>query len=164
MQPGYGPPGGFSGGPRFVPPPISPYAPGRSGPEYAKDQIKGPAIGLMIASGMTFAFYLFCTGLMVFVGGLGFIAPGSSSGGDPMGGLLSGVIGGVVYGFFAIASLVAFVGALRMKSLRTYPLAMTSAILSILPCTTYVCCMLMMPFGIWALIVLMKPEVKAEFR
>ena len=83
---------------------------------------------------------------------------------NAMGGILGGVIGAAMYGVWMIIAGVAFFGALKMKDLKSYPFAMTSAILALLPCTFYICCILGLPFGIWALIVLMKPEVKAEFR
>ncbi len=54
-------------------------------------------------------------------------------------------------------------GAIQMKNLRNYRSAMTAAIISIIPLLGP-CCILGIPFGIWALIVLMQPDVKAAFR
>jgi hypothetical protein len=53
-------------------------------------------------------------------------------------------------------------GALQMLRVRGYGLAVTAAVLAFLPTTC--CCVITLPFGIWALVVLMKPEVKAAFR
>ncbi|MCA9599052.1 MAG: hypothetical protein KC776_37335 [Myxococcales bacterium] len=165
---GYGqPPGGYAPpGGGFAPPPAGSYgAPGvrpPGGHEWAKQQVMGPAIALMVVSGLAFLWYLFATVMVLFAGGLSVL--GAGSGGDAMGGILGGVIGAAMYGVWMIIAGVAFFGALKMKDLKSYPFAMTSAILALLPCTFYICCILGLPFGIWALIVLMKPEVKAEFR
>lgn len=116
----------------------------------------------MVASGITFLWYLGIVVMMLFFGGMAALDGGG--GGDPMAGLLSGVIAAVVYGFWAIMALIAFIGAFRMRQLKSYGLAMASAIIAMVPCTTYMCCLLMLPMGIWALTVLLKPEVKSAFR
>jgi hypothetical protein len=38
---------------------------------------------------------------------------------------------------------------------------MAAAIMAMIPCNC--CCLLGLPFGIWALVMLMKPEVKSQF-
>ncbi|MBN1590539.1 MAG: hypothetical protein JW888_13575 [Pirellulales bacterium] len=50
-----------------------------------------------------------------------------------------------------------------MLRLRSYALAMTAAILAIIPCF-YPCCIPGAPFGIWAVIVLADGNVRAAFR
>jgi hypothetical protein len=59
-------------------------------------------------------------------------------------------------------AVLTIVGGLRMRALRSWGLALTGAILALMPCCSSCCCV-GMPFGIWALVVLMKPEVKAAF-
>lgn len=66
--------------------------------------------------------------------------------------LIGLVVGGVI-----------LAGSLQMRSLSSYGLAMAAAILAIIPCTSPCCCLIGMPIGIWALTVLMRPEVKAAF-
>ena len=61
-----------------------------------------------------------------------------------------------------IAVVVIF-GALRMKSLRSYGLALASAILGMIPCFSP-CCLVGLPIGVWAIVVLMDPTVKQSFR
>jgi hypothetical protein len=63
----------------------------------------------------------------------------------------------------SVVGIVIIVGALKMRNLQSYGLAMTSSILAMIPCVSP-CCLLGLPFGIWALVVLSKPEVKAAFR
>jgi len=48
-----------------------------------------------------------------------------------------------------------------MKNLESYGWAMTACILGMLPCHS--CCILGLPFGIWGLTVIHKPEVKSQF-
>jgi hypothetical protein len=67
----------------------------------------------------------------------------------------------VVLPWLLINGLV-FFGALKMKNLRSYGLAMTSAVLALIPCCGPCGC-LGIPVGIWALVVLNKPEVKDSF-
>jgi len=68
--------------------------------------------------------------------------------------------------FFPLIMLVAnaFVlfGGLKMRNLESFGLAMAAAIIAVIPCCPCGC--IGIPAGIWALIVLNKPEVKAAFR
>jgi hypothetical protein len=77
------------------------------------------------------------------------------------------MIGGganVVAGAIGIVlSILVLIGALRMKNLESHSFALAAAILAIIPCTSP-CCLLGVPFGIWALVVLNDSSVKAAFR
>lgn len=56
-------------------------------------------------------------------------------------------------------------GALQMRGLRSYPLAMAAAVLSALPCVfNSCCCVASVPVGVFAIAVLLKPQVQAAFR
>src|ERR1035437_2231164 len=73
--------------------------------------------------------------------------------------LFYGIIGGA---FMLVLGTPVLLGGLSMKKMRRYGLAMTGAICAMLPCS---CCFLVgLPIGIWALVVLLRPEVKAAFR
>lgn len=61
-----------------------------------------------------------------------------------------------------VLSLLILLGAAKMQSLRSYEISVTAAILALLPCLTP-CCLLGLPVGIWALIVLRQPGVKSQF-
>lgn len=154
---GFSPPPGPPGG--YLPP--VPGAALASPVDHARQQVMGPAIGLMVVSAGGFLFYLFAAAMVLFAGGMSFLGA-SGTPADP-GAALGLGIGAAMYLVWAAASLVCFIGALRMKSLKSYGLSLVSAVIAMVPCTTYVCCMLFFPFGIWALIVLMKPEVKSQF-
>jgi hypothetical protein len=53
-------------------------------------------------------------------------------------------------------------GALQMRQLKNFGLAMASSIIVMIPCAGC-CCLLGLPVGIWALVTLNKPEVKSAF-
>ena len=78
-------------------------------------------------------------------------------------GMMQGGIG-ILFGIIAIcvSGFVIF-GAMKMKKLESYGLAMGASIVAMIPCISP-CCVLGLPIGIWALVVLMKPEVKAAFK
>ena len=61
-----------------------------------------------------------------------------------------------------LISGVIFYGGLKMKSLENHGLAVATGVLAVIPCTSP-CCLLGIPVGIWALVVLSKPEVKSAF-
>ncbi len=58
--------------------------------------------------------------------------------------------------------IVMLLGALRMKEGRSYGFALAATILGMVPCLSPCCC-LGLPIGIWALVILLKPEVKGAF-
>lgn len=77
---------------------------------------------------------------------------------------LGRVIGGVVGGVVGLgADALVFLGALSLLRVSSYGLAMTGSILAVIPCLSP-CCVLGIPFGIWALVVLNDESVKAGFR
>ncbi|MFO0596465.1 MAG: hypothetical protein U0228_14205 [Myxococcaceae bacterium] len=60
----------------------------------------------------------------------------------------------------AVSGLLVF-GGFQMRNLKGYGLAMATAAIALLPCNG--CCCVTLPVGIWALVTLMKPEVKSQF-
>ena len=122
-------------------------------------QVGGPGIGLAVIGGLSILVNLGWAALNLLGSGMSVVG-----GGDAVAGVMGGVLGSVIYGFFAILGGVVLFGGLKMKNLQSYGLAMAAAIMAMLPCTVGWCCLLGLPLGIWALIVLMKPEVKAAFR
>ena len=69
---------------------------------------------------------------------------------------------GANMGLMAMHVLV-IVGAYNLQKLRSYPLAMTGAIIACIPCCGP-CLVLGIPFGIWALVLLNNPDVKRHFQ
>lgn len=72
--------------------------------------------------------------------------------------------GRLFYGFQALLSAFVFFGALKMKNLQNYGVAMAAAIIACLPCCgpCYGC--FSIPLGIWSLIVINQADVKQSFR
>jgi hypothetical protein len=65
--------------------------------------------------------------------------------------------------FSMIWNAVILFGGIKMRKLQSRGLVMTAAILAVIPCFNP-CCLIWMPLGIWALVALNNPDVKASFR
>ena len=129
----------------------------------AAAQVKGPAIALIVTASLGILYYLF-SGLITLAGGAMFkhelpttIPPELRAFFEGMQGPLAGCIN------LGIAAVNVFVllGAIKMMRLQSYGLAIAACIVAMLPCQC--CCVFGLPFGIWALVVLSKPEVKSQF-
>lgn len=134
--------------------------PGQADP-VAAQRVAGPAIALMVIAILGMLWDLF-----VIIGYVNFIfvaAGAAAQGGEPFPVAVFGGIG-VAFGILGLAiGALILIGAIKMKKLQSYGLAMTSAIAGMIPCY-WPCCLLGLPFGIWALVVLSDSSVKAAFR
>jgi hypothetical protein len=64
-----------------------------------------------------------------------------------------------------LAALLILVGGIRLRQLRSYGLALTGSLVSIVPCVSCTaCCGLGEIVGLWAFIVLCNEEVRTAFR
>lgn len=123
-------------------------------------KVQGPAIFMIVAAAIGAAFCLLSLFLNIFSTGL--VAMVSESGEEQAFNLFTGVTGifiNIVE--LGVAGFIVY-GALQMKDLKNHAMAMVAAIISMIPCVSP-CCLIGLPAGIWALIVLSKPEVKAAF-
>ena len=137
-----------------------PFPTGISGSrEEAARRLNGPAIGLMVTGGLGIGAALL--GIVLRLLGQTEVPPGMP---PEIARALEMINGPVGYlsdlVSLAIFGLIIF-GAFKMKNLQSYGLAFGISILAMLPCQC--CCVLGLPFGIWALVVLNKPEVKSQF-
>ncbi len=126
----------------------------------AARQVSGPSTGLLI-TGIIGAIFSLATFFSLVIGtGLGFI--GWRGLPDKYEELWEGAAGmgssfiGILVAIFIIYA------ALKMKDLNQWGLAMAASILAMIPCISP-CCIIGLPIGIWCLVVLTKPEVKATF-
>src|ERR1035437_5623001 len=123
------------------------------------DLVKGPAIGLIVLAilGMLFGI----VSLILNLAGVSFWASGQMPK-EAWANMFSGTIG-VVSGIIGIlvSGLILF-GGIKMQKLESYGLAMTVSIIAMIPCFSP-CCLIGLPIGIWALVVLSQPEVKSAF-
>jgi hypothetical protein len=76
--------------------------------------------------------------------------------------VMSGSLGLLFYGFALALNILVIVGGWRMTRLSNYGWCVAAAVVAVVPCLSPCCC-LGIPPGIWALIVLSRPEVKAAF-
>ncbi|MHB1423579.1 MAG: MJ0042-type zinc finger domain-containing protein [Gemmataceae bacterium] len=166
---------------------------GRRRSAEAESAVAGPAISLMVMSGIAVALSIFSLIYNLFMGGLSasllsrqnsalqqqMPAPGPGPRGvgmqpvqspttppppplSPTAILIIQLFAGIVGNIIGLAYWsVVFAGAMKMKSLSSYGFAMTSSIMSMLPCSC--CCIVGLPIGIWSLVVLNRPEVKDAF-
>jgi len=124
----------------------------------AADAVRGPAIGLMVTAGIGAVFQLI--GLVLNIAGTGMGA--MAGGNDGMVNMFSGGIGILTSLIgIAVAGFIIY-GAMLMQKLQKHGMAMAAAIAAMIPCISP-CCILGLPIGIWAIVVLVKPEVKAAF-
>jgi hypothetical protein len=145
-----------------TPPPFSPTpAVGVVGGDAAQ-MVRGPATGLIVTALLGF---LGCAAAMVMnLMGVTFGAMhGPSS--EELPSWVNAMAGGlgIVQSIFGIIlSTVILFGALKMKKLESYTFAIVATIIAMVPCISP-CCIVGLPIGIWALLVLNKPEVKSAF-
>jgi hypothetical protein len=66
--------------------------------------------------------------------------------------------------FAALMNGVVLFSAIQMIRLRMWGFAFAGCIIGALPFVSSACCIITLPFSIWAIVVLFKPEVKACFR
>ncbi len=125
-----------------------------------RDQVQAPAIALLAVAGL--GMLLQIGSLLLRLLGMGLGSLGSHEGSEAVVALMSGAAG-VVFALIglAIGGFIIY-GALQMKALANYPMAMAATIAAMVPCLSPCRC-LGLPVGIWALVVLLKPEVKAAF-
>ena len=60
-------------------------------------------------------------------------------------------------------AILVLMGGIKMNKLESYSLAMAASIIAVIPCFSP-CCLLGIPIGIWALVVLNDPNVKSAFK
>ena len=127
-------------------------------------QVKGPAIALVVTA--IIGLMLVAAGLVINVLMLSGVQTGLQQINDPqvqkllstMGGGL-GIVQDIISG---VAGFIVLMGAFKMQKLQSHQFALTAGIVAMLPCISP-CCVFGLPAGIWALVILNKPEVKSQF-
>jgi hypothetical protein len=151
--------------PMYPPPPPPSMPPPSMGSGMASQQVQGPALGLMITAGLAILFTLLSVVMNIAgVGMQGLGDMGGMGGNDAAAQYMTYMSGGVGIALNLVGlAIYGFVlwGAMQMKQLRKWNIALGASIGAMLPCSC--CCIIGLPIGIWSLIVLMKPEVKSAF-
>ena len=123
---------------------------------YAADRVRGPAIALIVTAVLLAIWQVLALVATVF----DLAVP--EYGDQELPAVVqfaTGTIGAAIG--LGMAFLVGF-GALKMQRLESYSLALAGSIVAMIPCSP--CCLIGLPFGIWALVVLMDDRVKTAFR
>jgi hypothetical protein len=131
----------------------------------AAAKVGGPAVGLIVVGALNIlsALYNIVTGIMGAAGAGAQPVPADPEAAEAIR-MIQAITGptAVIFGLIGlVAAAVIILGAVKMKNLQSYGLAMTSSILAMIPCVS--CCIVGLPIGIWSLVVLSKPEVKSAF-
>lgn len=141
--------------PQFAgpPPPTYPQEPDTA---QARSRLLIPGIALSVISGIL---------ILVFVLDLVLVATGSFKTPVAVGGLAEMMTPGLLVGVCIFAILVnggILFAMIQMMRLRWWGLALAGCIVAGLPIASSGCCLLTLPFAIWAIVVL--SQVKASFR
>ncbi len=130
----------------------------------ALEKVAGPATGLIIMGGLGLLVSL--ASLVMSVTGVDLNSFGM--GGSPEAEQMTKMMGGTIGAASAILGIamgaVVLLGALKLKKLESYGFSLAASILAMLPCSTSCCCLIGIPIGIWALVVINKPEIKSQFK
>jgi hypothetical protein len=126
----------------------------------ASDQVSGPSVGLLI-TGILGAILCFI-GLIASVFETGIESIKVHRYIEEYSDLAEGAAG-VAFCFVGLL-LAAFIiyASLKMKELTQWGLCVAASIIAMIPCVSP-CCIVGLPIGIWCLVVLTKPEVRAAF-
>jgi len=121
------------------------------GPEYARGRLQIPAIVLIVLAALTAVLRVVAIVMVL-------MKVGQDNGNTPM--FLGELVGNAVPLLLLIAVIA---GCFMMLKVQSYSSAMAAAIISVIPCCSPGL-ILGIPFGIWAIVVLCDPQVKAAFR
>jgi hypothetical protein len=137
---------------------------GRGSRRAALSAVAGPATALQVAGGISLA--LSILGLVLVLAGVALPLAAGGAGpknqNDRILVMFQGTAGIVMRVFGVVLSILVLIGASKMKRLESRGWAMAASIIAMIPCAG--CCLLGLPFGIWSLVVLNKPQVRDSFR
>jgi hypothetical protein len=134
--------------------------PARAGMD-PRSQLSGPAVGLLVTG--IIGGVLELTSFIAMLFGTSWIALVEEDIPETMEGMFkasfwtaSSFVGVLIAVFLIYAST-------KMREASQWGLCMAASILALIPCISP-CCLIGLPVGIWCLVVLTKPEIKAAFQ
>ena len=140
--------------------------PAGDGREAALQAVKGPAISLIVVASLGIVLCLARAVMCLAFGGAMMLQNQMGANVPPQVqqwmALIQGPVGAAIYLVLALVNAFVLFGAIKMLRLQSHGLVLTALIVAMLPCATC-CCLLGLPFGIWALVVISKPEIKSQF-
>jgi hypothetical protein len=129
----------------------------------AQQQVSGPAVGLIVTGVLGILGAV--AGLLMHLAGVG-PSPADFNGPPELQRLMtwmSGTAGAVANLVSLAVSGVILYGGLKLQKLENYALCVVAIVLAMLPCVSPCCC-IGLPVGIWAFVILNRPEVRSQFR
>lgn len=130
-------------------------------PNEASRQVSGPATGLLV-TGIVGIFFA-ALALIASVVGMGIAPFIRDEIPERYVEFWEGSVGaGSAIVEIAVAAFIIF-AALKMRELRQWELSLAASIVAMIPCVSP-CCILGLPIGIWALVVLLRPEIREAFQ
>lgn len=135
----------------YEPPSLPPDAPPAPGTPEHRDAVKSllywPAVILIVLAALS----AIAQGMALARPHIGNGANAADQSGD-----------GLVNVLALFVNIATVIGAHRMMNLESYRSAMVAAVVSVIPICSP-CIVLGIPFGIWAIVLLRRPDVKAAF-
>jgi hypothetical protein len=129
----------------------------------AAARLSGPAIGLIVCGALSAVGYCINIPFNIYQMTQPRIIIPAGQPGAEFAALSANPGGSVAFGVVAVlVSAFVIFGGIQMKNAKMYGVSMAAAIVSVIPCCSPCLC-LGIPFGIWALIVLMDADVKSAF-
>ena len=151
--------------PTPMPGPGAPHMGSDAGRATAKGQMAGPAIALMVVG--ILGVLLGLANLVGAITGAAFsrnqfqMLEQQNAQAAHWAAAMQGPLGAVTAAISVAVWAFVIFSSVKMKNLESYGLCITGCILAMLPCNC--CCCLGIPFAIWGLIMLNKPDIKAYF-
>jgi len=140
----------------------SPLEQGQSRVPFHDGQVKGPAIALIVVSSIALFFGLLGLAGDAFMIATGFVDRLEAMNEDPVSEYTQITIR-IIWGIILIiASMFVLYGAIKMNNRKSFQVARAASIVAMIPMVGP-CCILGIPFGIWAFVTLGKPGVKESF-
>jgi len=131
--------------------------------EAALSAVKGPAIALIVVASIGIVLYLISIVGHLLGSGQG-LNRDMSNLPPQLQEILRNNAGpqGALFALLALAiNAFVLIGALKMLKLQSHTFAIITCIVAMIPCSC--CCFFGLPFGIWGLVMLNKPDVKSQF-
>ncbi len=150
---------------REAPPPVPPppreypprdWPPPRDAREQARGEVLPPAVGLIVVGGLGVLVNLLQIGICLFL-------PDLVRTMQPLGDGASATVALVAGTVFLLVSLGVLAAGIAMAAGRLYGLALLGSVLAMLNIGN-LCCLLGLPAGIWALVVLQRSYVRDAFQ
>ena len=124
-------------------------------------QVSGPSIGLIITGAIGGLFSFFA--LIVLGIGMSFSSLWGVRSIERYEDFYGGAVGMGSSFFGLVVAVFIIYAALKMKELKQWNLAVEASVLAMIPWISP-CCIIGLPIGIWSLVVLMRPDVKAAYK